>query len=243
MEGNGVKTGTRFNACGGHRSVVASVAAVSPVAASRKRAEFRPPHGSDIHSIEQETTEGVEAVEQIDLAFVRGQRSTALGVGSAGGNQETIFVHLCFRRFPLFWKEWFRHGIFAVLAVMCFAVASARADQATLIVAIGASGEEAYASPFEGWASNWTAAAIKGGAKSIVIGRGETNATADVEQLKEALRAEPKESDLELWLVLIGHGTFDGKEAKFNLRGPDLSAGGLAEALKPFNRPIAIIDC
>ncbi len=24
-----------------------------------------------------------------------------------------------------------------------------------------------------------------------------------------------------LWLVLIGHGTFDGREAKFNLRGPD----------------------
>jgi hypothetical protein len=42
--------------------------------------------------------------------------------------------------------------------------------------------------------------------------------------------------------VLIGHGTFDGKEAKLNLRGPDVSATELSEWLKPFQRPIAIID-
>ena len=46
-----------------------------------------------------------------------------------------------------------------------------------------------------------------------------------------------------LWLVLIGHGTFDGQTAKFNLRGPDLSADDLAEWLKPLNRPLAVIDC
>ena len=45
-----------------------------------------------------------------------------------------------------------------------------------------------------------------------------------------------------LWLVLIGHGTFDGRTAKFNLRGPDLSASDLAEWLKPLHRPIAVID-
>jgi hypothetical protein len=43
--------------------------------------------------------------------------------------------------------------------------------------------------------------------------------------------------------VLIGHGTFDGKEAKFNLRGPDLSDTELAEWLKPCRRPLAVIDC
>jgi hypothetical protein len=45
-----------------------------------------------------------------------------------------------------------------------------------------------------------------------------------------------------LWLVLIGHGTFDGRTAKFNLRGPDLSAEDLAGWLKPLARPIAVID-
>jgi len=45
-----------------------------------------------------------------------------------------------------------------------------------------------------------------------------------------------------LWLVLIGHGTFDGKEAKFNLRGPDCSASELAGWLQPFHRPVAVVN-
>ena len=42
---------------------------------------------------------------------------------------------------------------------------------------------------------------------------------------------------------MIGHGTFDGKTAKFNLRGPDVTAAELAEWLRPFERPLAIINC
>jgi hypothetical protein len=41
---------------------------------------------------------------------------------------------------------------------------------------------------------------------------------------------------------LIGHGTFDGKEAKFNLRGPDFSATDLATWLQPFRRPLIVIN-
>jgi hypothetical protein len=46
-----------------------------------------------------------------------------------------------------------------------------------------------------------------------------------------------------MWLVLIGHGTFDGKTARFNLRGPDVSAAELAGWLKALARPLAIINC
>ena len=46
-----------------------------------------------------------------------------------------------------------------------------------------------------------------------------------------------------LWLVLIGHGTFDGHAAKFNLRGPDVEAAELADWLKPLKRPVAVINC
>ena len=46
-----------------------------------------------------------------------------------------------------------------------------------------------------------------------------------------------------VWLVLIGHGTFDGKTAKFNLRGADVTPAELAAWLKPIERPLAIIDC
>ena len=43
--------------------------------------------------------------------------------------------------------------------------------------------------------------------------------------------------------MLIGHGTFDGHTAKFNLRGPDVTAEELAEWLKPLKRPLAVINC
>src|SRR5437899_457427 len=41
---------------------------------------------------------------------------------------------------------------------------------------------------------------------------------------------------------MIGHGSFDGKEARFNLRGPDVTATELALWLRPFRRPLAVID-
>jgi hypothetical protein len=43
--------------------------------------------------------------------------------------------------------------------------------------------------------------------------------------------------------VLIGHGTYDGREAKFNLRGPDFSDAELAQWLSPVKRPLAVINC
>jgi hypothetical protein len=115
-------------------------------------------------------------------------------------------------------------------------------DGPTVIVVVGAAGEEGFGKDFEKWSGIWEAASGRAGAKYVVFGLGETNKTPDLERLKQKLSAEPKESASELWLVLIGHGTFDGKEARFNLRGPDLSASELAEWLKPFRRRIVVIN-
>ena len=43
--------------------------------------------------------------------------------------------------------------------------------------------------------------------------------------------------------MLIGHGTYDGREAKFNLRGPDVTDVELGQWLAPFKRPVVVIDC
>jgi len=80
---------------------------------------------------------------------------------------------------------------------------------------------------------------------SAGAGRGEeaaTNSNTDLALLQRALEQEPKEGPAELWVVLIGHGTFDSKEARFNLRGPDVSASDLDVWLKPFHRPIVVIN-
>ena len=113
------------------------------------------------------------------------------------------------------------------------------AGQSVLTV-IGAGGEEEFRKQFERWGSHWEKAAKAGEAEFLSVGN-EPEGTNDILRLQEALAKLSKDGE-PLWLVLLGHGTFDGKEAKFNLRGPDVSATELAKWLQPFTRPLVIIN-
>jgi len=115
------------------------------------------------------------------------------------------------------------------------------ATNASLLVVVGAPGAKEYEEVFAKQADVWEQTAGRGGYAVTVIGRDE-GATNDLETLNGALSGEPRNGSGRLWIVLIGHGTFDGKEARFNLRGPDLSATQLAAWLKPFVRPIAVVN-
>lgn len=115
-----------------------------------------------------------------------------------------------------------------------------------LLVAVGAGGEEQFEAAFVNQAETWEAVAKQAGLKLKTIGlapASEGESGGDLDQLLGHLAkaAEPGD-DSPLWLVLIGHGTFDGLEARFNLRGPDLTAAKLAEALKPVARPVVVIN-
>jgi hypothetical protein len=131
---------------------------------------------------------------------------------------------------------------FAVLPLAGLAADDPGLARSTVIMVAGAAGDQAYQPDIEQQAVAWAKASTDADASHVAIGTGPAGGTGDREALKEALAAEPKDGKGELWLVLAGHGTFDGKEAKLNLRGPDVSATDLAEWLKPFQRPIAIID-
>ena len=74
-------------------------------------------------------------------------------------------------------------------------------------------------------------------------GRG-TNVTrkTDKQQLRTAVEAR-HDGNSQLWIILVGHGTYDRKHAKFNLRGPDVSAQELNQWLEKSKRPVAIINC
>jgi hypothetical protein len=122
------------------------------------------------------------------------------------------------------------------------ATASNPAAQPTVVVVVGAPGDEEYGAAFVRWTGQWTNLIRKAEAKEIVIGLEANSGVLDREQLEKTLAAEGKEGPAELWLVLIGHGTFDGKEAKFNLRGKDVTAVELASWLQPFRRPVAVIN-
>jgi hypothetical protein len=115
-------------------------------------------------------------------------------------------------------------------------------NQTTVILVIGAPGEAEYRSNFVRQATLWEKACAQAACRSLTIGLDTSNSVADLDRLRENLAAERKEGIATLWLVLIGHGTYDGKEARFNLRGPDVSATELAGWLRPFQRPLAVIN-
>jgi len=120
------------------------------------------------------------------------------------------------------------------------------ADRSTVVLVVGAEGEGEYGREFAKWADRWADAAAKASAELLVVGRDEASTSAaDKQRLQSLLDAQLKQpaQSKPLWLVFIGHGTHDGKEAKFNLRGPDVSDAELAEWLKACRRPLAVIDC
>lgn len=113
---------------------------------------------------------------------------------------------------------------------------------ASVILVIGNEGTAEYGQQFREWAARWETAAARGGAATTVVGR-EGDGAGDHEELRQAIAAQSDERDRPLWIVLIGHGTFDGRTAKFNLRGDDVSEEELAQWLAPVRRPLAVIDC
>jgi hypothetical protein len=116
------------------------------------------------------------------------------------------------------------------------------AQKQTVVVVVGASGTPEYAAQFAECAALWKQACAKGGARFVGIGLDEPQTQTDRESLQKALADESAQTHPALWLVLIGHGTFDGRTAKFNLRGPDLSDVELAEWLRSTTRPLALIN-
>jgi hypothetical protein len=122
------------------------------------------------------------------------------------------------------------------------AVPAAKTDATTVIVVVGAAGEDEFGKVFSEEAARWEKVCEQAKAKHLTIGLATEGSVLDHDAVQQALEAETKDGEGELWVVFIGHGTFDGKEAKFNLRGPDLGATELAQWLQPFHRPLAIID-
>jgi hypothetical protein len=112
------------------------------------------------------------------------------------------------------------------------ATAQASADPNKFAVIIsGASGEESYAKQFAQWTSALRRALI------TKLGFGEARVKLLAEQPAESVAARSTAEEVTrtfenlravvgphstVFIFLIGHGTFDGKQAKFNLVGPDL---------------------
>lgn len=129
------------------------------------------------------------------------------------------------------------------LLSMCLCLTAAEpVERPGVIVVAGTPGTPEYETEFRRWAELWEAAAAKGSAELVRIGDAEEGGIPDKERLRAALDERGGDGQEPLWLVLIGHGTFDRREAKFNLRGPDVTDAELAAWLGGVTRPVVVVN-
>lgn len=132
-----------------------------------------------------------------------------------------------------------------------------QSDRLVLVIR-GASGTPEYGQLFDSWSRHWETAATDGQAEFLWIGPQESNADSQaaapsgptdadrvtiIQALDRAGSLAQKGQLKELWIILIGHGTFNGRRARFNLRGDDITSEELTSWLEPVSCRIAVANC
>ena len=136
----------------------------------------------------------------------------------------------------------------AVVVSLTLSAAAAAQDRHALIIT-GATGGAVYAVQYREWSEQLSGIltdVLKFDPAHIVslseTERPEAAATAaNVRRYLTSLRRSLKPDDL-LFVMLIGHGTFDGLDAKFNLVGPDLESGEWAALLRGLPGRLVIVN-
>ena len=110
---------------------------------------------------------------------------------------------------------------------------SAFAQQTHLLVITGVPGDEEHAQKFQKWAASFIDAAKKKDAvpdANITLLEDKQATKGGVEKAFADLSARAKPSDAVV-VLLLGHGSFNGTQAAFNLPGPDLTVDEWAKLL------------
>jgi hypothetical protein len=135
-------------------------------------------------------------------------------------------------------------GALFILLLFFGSPGAATAQDVHLLVITGVGGDEEHTAQFQKWAGTVVDSAKKHGVLDANINwLGETTekdprikARSTRENVTKAftdLAARVKPED-EVFVLLIGHGSFDGTTAAFNLPGPDLTAADYGRLLQRF---------
>ena len=141
-----------------------------------------------------------------------------------------------------------RYAIAVALCLVGVAATAFAGDRYVLIVA-GASGGPDYAEQYARWSLDL--AGVLSGRMKIPADRikvlsdtpdqPKAATAANVRQHLTSIRRAMTRDDL-LFVVLIGHGTFDGVDAKFNLVGADLESAQWAELLAGLPGQVVVVN-
>jgi len=136
--------------------------------------------------------------------------------------------------------------VLVVLLTLCDGAAAA--ERYALIVS-GAHGEESYAAQYAEWRQTASVALIEklgfDATHILTLYDGDdpdhVSTAAGVRRSLESLRSRMRGDDV-LLILLIGHGSFDGAEAKFNLVGPDLTSAEWGTLVKAMPGTLVFVD-
>ena len=126
-----------------------------------------------------------------------------------------------------------------LVAVLLIAV-PAFAQTTHLAVIVGLAGEPEHAELFQRWAATLVDSSAKLGVERPIylaekpdVDPKRTTGRSTKEEIAKAFdQLKAADEDSVVFIVLIGHGTFDGKVAKFNVPGPDLTPADFEPLLK-----------
>lgn len=134
-------------------------------------------------------------------------------------------------------------GCAALVAIVLLGTAPVAAQQTHVAVIVGLAGDEEHGEAFQRWATTLVDGVPRFGVEPAnvvylhekpdadpkrITGR---STKAEVEAAFARLAKAATAADL-VFVLLIGHGTFDGRVARFNLPGPDMTPADFQPLLK-----------
>jgi hypothetical protein len=137
----------------------------------------------------------------------------------------------------------------ALVVALVGAPAGAMAEERYAVIVAGASGGQNYLEQYGRWSGSLSRILVERmkldpAAVTVLGDKGNAEILATAENVRAtlaALQRRMSSADL-LFLFLIGHGTFDGVDAKFNLVGPDMESAEWAASLRGIPGRLVVVN-
>jgi hypothetical protein len=137
----------------------------------------------------------------------------------------------------------------AVALLLLALAVNADAQQRYAFIVSGATGGDEYAAQYTAWTETFARTLVDRlkfpAGQVIALNESEDrNAAATAQNVRRvlaSLRQKMSRNDT-LVVLLIGHGTFDGTDAKFNLVGPDMESTEWGALLRPIPGQVIVVN-
>jgi hypothetical protein len=154
--------------------------------------------------------------------------------------------HRCVRSWP---EGQHDRWVAAAIVLLLFPLCAAAQPQRFGLIVSGAAGGSEYTAQYTRWTDDLSKTLVESlkfdpAFVTVLSDSPQPSITATGENVRRALvsvRDRMTRDDV-LLVVLIGHGTFDGSDAKFNLVGRDLESAEWAALLRPLPGTVVMVN-